>query len=164
MNLYQKLMVGFGSLWGLFLVATVLTASNLQRNSAELEAAFHSNFDSVFYCDRIKAAYDVVNRSTLVSVSDGSATKQPVLQSNWSEYETGKKGQSSNITLPGEKELTAKAFQAGDFYRTQVEEFFGARTAGREQIFRRNLLPAYFAASESIEAVLDLDHRGTSAS
>src|SRR4029453_15544608 len=106
MKLYTKLLVGFGSLWSVFLIATLMLIAFLHQQGSALQEAFRSNFDSVDYCSDITLTFDVMKQLITNSIWTNHPVDDPAMQSAWERYKQSADGQRQNITLPGEDKLT----------------------------------------------------------
>ncbi len=72
MTLQRRLLLGFGSLWLIFLAATALSIAGLNYYGHTLENIFHDNYDSVVYCDNMIKALDELNLAVESSVWSGT--------------------------------------------------------------------------------------------
>jgi two-component system, NtrC family, sensor histidine kinase KinB len=159
MKLYAKLLTGFGSLWLVFLIATVLAMYALQQHGESLEAAFQSTFDSVVSCDQMKTSLDEINRMTLSAVWTGGLPPPGVLENAWNDFGSGKSVELQNITLPGEAQLTTKIFDLAAGYKDAISNFTAVDEKKRAEIYQNDLLPRYLAARSAAQDVIQLNKR-----
>lgn len=157
MKLHTKLLIGFGSLWLVFLAATGLTMGVIEQYDQSLEIAFHSNFDSVKYCEQMKLALDGYNRLAMNALWDHAgpdAAEVSRVQQQWQQGEAGQKG---NITLPGEQTLTMQLLSSAGEYRAAFDQFLLLSDGERLAFYRENLQNKYYAAQDLAQVISQLN-------
>ena len=160
MKLYTKISLGFGSLWGVFLVATLMILTSLHQQGASLQDAFRNNFDSVVYCGQITQSFDTMNQVAMASTWTHSPPDQKVLALANHQYEESAEGQRQSITLPGEDALTRTLFDKADAFRSAMADFTAAPETDRGRRYQADLRPRYLDAREASLAInkLNFDH------
>ena len=157
MKLYAKLLLGFGSLWLLLLVATVMAMYALRRHGGVLETGMQVGFNSVVSCDRMKTSLEEINRMTLSAVWTKENLPADAIRTEWEDFRSGQEVESQNITLPGERQLTDKLFELAAKYQRAVATFDTAGQGERAALYQRTLLPLYLSARGAAQDVINLN-------
>ncbi len=158
MKLHTKLLVAFGSLWSVLVLATVVVLFLLNRQSVSLEDALHSNFDSVDYCGQMVDAIDAYNQLAMTAMAGHAAIPQEAVAEAQREFEKGAESQRHNITLPGEGELTSAAIDRAAEFQRAFAIFAAANEQARDATYHADVFPRYLAAHSAIQAVIDLNY------
>ncbi len=157
MKLYAKLLLGFGSLWLLLLVATVMAMYALRRHGGVLETGMQVGFNSVVSCDRMKTSLEEINRMTLSAVWTKENLPADAIKAEWEDFRSGQEVESQNITLPGERQLTDKLFELAAKYQRAVVTFDAAGQEERAALYQQTLLPLYLSARGAAQDVINLN-------
>lgn len=157
MKLHTKLMIGFGSLWLVFLIATGLAMAMIEHYDRTLENAFHSNFGSIQSCEQMKLAMDEFHRLALAAIWNQDRPSAEALERAREQWRKGESGQRASITLPGEQMMTMNLVQAAREYQKSLEVFFGLPDEERPAFFRENLQTRYQKAHEIAQSISEMN-------
>jgi two-component system, NtrC family, sensor histidine kinase KinB len=157
MTLQHRLLLGFGGLWLIFLVATALSIAGLNYYGHSLENIFHDNYDSVVYCDRMKQSLDELNLAAESTVWSHSPPPDITLRNARDRFNANAILEKNNVTLPHEPELSAGIFEQGHDYQDQLERFLAAPEGQRLGIYQQDLLPRYLKARATAQTISDLN-------
>ncbi len=157
MSLQRRLLLGFGGLWLILLIATLLSVVVMGSYSHSLETLFHENYDSVVYCDRMRQALDELNLATQSAVWAHIAPQAEDVRTALNNFHANADQQYKNCTLPGEKQLTTQLIQQGTEYQTHLKQFSDASEPQRQAIYQNELLPRYRAARTTAGTIGELN-------
>jgi signal transduction histidine kinase len=157
MKLHTKLLLGFGSLWAVLLSSTFLVLVLLKEQSTSLEDAFRTNFSSVDYCNQMVIALDSYNQLALISIWTHTKPPAEAISKTSLEFERGADGQRHNITLPGEPELTATAFERSAEFQRSFTALCSTDDNQLSHFYQSNVFPRYIEARTAVRAVVDLN-------
>jgi signal transduction histidine kinase len=157
MTLQRRLLLGFGSLWLIFLAATALSIAGLNYYGHTLENIFHDNYDSVVYCDNMIKALDELNLAAESSVWSGTLPPDAFVTASRERFITNANLEIKNVTLPQEPELSAKLLNQGQDYLEWLDHYRAAPADQRRTIYQSDLLPRYQLTRATAQATSDLN-------
>lgn len=155
-GLRAKLWIGFGGLLLILLVVSALSIVVLTRYSRALERVFRENYNSAVYCQQMKRSLDELNtRAERLLWSDAEGV--PDEASAILQFESNLNHQLSNVTLPGERELTDRLATLWEQYKQEYRRFDSTGVADLRQMYSHELLPRYDELKRVAERVADMN-------
>jgi len=157
MSLRSKLIVAFGGLLLILLAVGIVSVRMVTESSTAIERIFRENYDSVAACLKMKGAIERLDRLAELSLwerlPDPLGSSEPVIR----EFERNLKFQQTNVTLPGEQELTDQLSELWKAYQRELHSLFQMPDAGiaRRDFYRSALVPRLQELSNAAQGIMD---------
>ncbi len=154
MTLRRKLWLGFGGLLAILLVVACIGIVVLNHHSNTLERIFRENYDSVAAMEKIKDALHQLDTAALLAIrKSGDAGERTTRYRE--QLEKSLAFQHTNITLPGESEMTDKLSKSWNDYRGEHQKIFDMTLREAEQHYTEKLLPLSQHVNISAQTIAD---------
>jgi NtrC-family two-component system sensor histidine kinase KinB len=142
MGIRTKLVIAFAGL--LLIVAAVgaICIHTLNESSQAIERILRENYDTVAACDHMKAALEKLDRQAEFCLLEDRPEVCLQSQTILGEFDKNLQFQQSNVTVPGEKELTDRLTESWKSYRQDLDNFYQVSDlAQRREFYSHRLLP-----------------------
>jgi two-component system, NtrC family, sensor histidine kinase KinB len=156
-SLRHKLWLGFGTLLLVLVLVSTLSLIVLTFYSHVLQRLFRENYDSVLYCDAMKASVDELNSRAQQLIWQEQAARQIDAAAQQRVFSANLRAELGNITLPGEGHLAEWVADLWDQYQAHYQQFDAAAPADRPALYRDDLLPRYQSIKSVAQKIADLN-------
>ncbi len=159
MSIKTKLVLAFGGLIAILVVVSIVTFHTLNESSKAIDRIMRENYHSVAACYKMKDAIERLDHLAEVflweKVPGGSRQNDEAIH----DFEQNLKFQQGNITLPGERELTARLTAQWQAYGQGLQDYYqlsDLRVSPRDY-YRQTLLPRSQAVRDTAQKILELN-------
>jgi two-component system, NtrC family, sensor histidine kinase KinB len=156
MSIRTKLVIAFAGLLLIVAAVGVVSIHTLNESSQAIARILRENYDSVAACDHMKGAQEKLDRQAELCLLEDRPDICKRSETVLSEFENNLRIQQSNVTLPGEQELTDSLAAAWQGYRQDLEKFYKLSDLNaRREFYHQRLLPQSQAIREGAQKIID---------
>jgi signal transduction histidine kinase len=155
-SLRHRLWLGFGGLLLVLIVVSALSIYVFTRFSHTLERAFHENYDSVVFCQRMKEQLDQLDARAQQMVWTPAVPSHISVADRQSDFEENLHQQFLNVSLRGESENTKRL---GDLWHPFVLMYrkLDDPATNKSELYRLQLLPQLQAMRLIDQRIVDMN-------
>ena len=158
MRIRTKLIIAFSGLLLIVAAVGVISIHTLNESSQAIGRILRENYDSVAACDNMKVALDKLDRQAdhcgWEELPDVCRLSEPLLK----EFEKHLRFQQSNVTVPGEQELTDRLTASWKSYTRNLENLYQlADLTERRKFYNQQLVPHAQAVRQAAQKIIELN-------
>jgi two-component system, NtrC family, sensor histidine kinase KinB len=158
MGIRIKLVIAFVGLLLIVAVVGVLSVHTLNESSQAVGRILRENYDTVAACDHMKVALEKLDRQAELCLWEDRPEVCRQSQSVLREFDKNLRFQQSNVTVPGEQELTDRLTESWKGYSRDLENFYQlSNLTERREFYRRRLLPRSQEVREATQKIIELN-------
>jgi signal transduction histidine kinase len=156
-SIRQKLWLGFGGLLLIMVIVSVMTLVVLTRYSHALEQLFHDNYNSVLFCDAMKASLDQLSQRAQRIIWQVPAAPGVDVDAQEKKFSTNLVSELGNCTLPGEKEKTLAVISLWHEYEEAYLKFDNASAPNQTDLYRNILIDRQQKMEQLTQQISDMN-------
>jgi signal transduction histidine kinase/HAMP domain-containing protein len=149
--------MAFSVLLVILLAVGLMSVRTVTESSSTLERIFRENYDSVAACIKMQEAIGRLDRLAEASLWEDLPNAIRDSEPAVLEFERGLRFQQSNVTVPGEQELTDRLTDLWNAYHAAFLSFLRAPGAGPapRDVYHRSLLPLLQEIKDTAQGIVD---------
>jgi two-component system, NtrC family, sensor histidine kinase KinB len=158
MGIRTKLVIAFVGLLLIVGVVGVLSVHTLNESGQAIERILRENYDTVAACDHMKVALEKLDRQAELCLWENRPEVCRQSQSVLSEFDKNLRFQQSNVTLPGEQELTDRLTESWKSYCRDLDDFYQVSDlAQRREFYSHGLLARSHEVRVVAQKIIELN-------
>ena len=168
-GLRQKLALGFGGLLAILVVVSGLSIVRMDAYSRTLETIFRENYDSVTYGQAMKDAIESLDDAAQYSLWTEAGIARRPTDDLRRQFAAALAREMSNLTLPGERDVSAEIGPMWDRYQPLLDQVIAAESTTRPAAaaakparlaaYRDELLPLTGQVKARAQQIIDMNLR-----
>jgi NtrC-family two-component system sensor histidine kinase KinB len=161
LGLRQKISLGFGALLIIIIVIGTQSLIHLSRLGVSIDVILRENYRSVIACQQMKEALERIDSGILFVLLGHTQEGEELVRNNEAAFEKSLQVQLSNITLPAERENTARIQELFGKYETLLKGIIDPAQPVelRNQAYFEGLLPLLGLIKDTANTILQINQQ-----
>jgi len=157
----QKLMLGFGGLFGIVVVIGVMTMIQIGDLGRAIDVILKENYRSVVACQDMKESLERIDSGIMFTLAGNEAEGNSLITENISKFRLALEAELDNITVPGEGEMSQRVKTLFDKYLKAIPLVTQAQSSlqERQATYFSMLQPMFQDIKETAQAILIMNQK-----